>query len=230
MIRALKSKLTVPEMCIIGLYAVIAIAFNAFFEFKVFALAALVVVMALLSLLVFDNKKTTLENTGLSLLCMLYPSTVLITMIKANALGEYSLLALLLIFIVSPCADVFAYIVGITFKGKKLCPEISPKKTISGAVGGLIGGIGGSIAIYYIVGQKIETAVPAILVFALFGLVCSLLTEFGDLVESVIKRKTGIKDMGNIFPGHGGILDRIDGILFASVFIFYAFDIIIALL
>lgn len=61
------------------------------------------------------------------------------------------------------------------------------------------------------------------IVFAVIGLVCSFMTEFGDLVESVIKRKCGIKDMGKLLPGHGGILDRIDGTLFASTFIYLAF-------
>ena len=127
----------------------------------------------------------------------------------------------MLIFIISPCSDTFAYLVGSLIGGKKMCPKISPKKTISGGIGGIIGGITGSIVVYFIMKGSLNYSldIPAVVYFAAIGLIASLLTEFGDLVESVIKRKLGIKDMGKILPGHGGMLDRIDSIVFACPFI-----------
>ena len=134
----------------------------------------------------------------------------------------FVLLALLLVFVTASFCDVAAFFVGSALKGKKLCPEISPNKTISGAIGGIIGGIIGGVAVYF--GMKWFYYTPVCfgpgwadtLTFALVGAVFAALTELGDLAESTVKRKLGIKDMGDILPGHGGIMDRIDGLLFVA--------------
>lgn len=172
---------------------------------------------------VFAVGKVTLESTAYSLFALIYPAVLLIPLTLINGLGDVSFFAMVLTFIISPCADVFAYLVGRTFKGKKLCPEISPNKTISGAIGGLIGGIAGSIAVYAILKNDFNyhLSTNPYLYFGIVGLIASVLTELGDLVESFIKRSVGIKDSGKIFPGHGGMLDRIDGLIFASVFIYF---------
>lgn len=86
------------------------------------------------------DRKTTLEGVGASLLCGFYPTAILATMLLTNDLGQGSTLALLLIFTISPIADSFAFVVGSLVKGKKLCPSISPNKTISGAIGGVVFG------------------------------------------------------------------------------------------
>jgi len=183
-----------------------------------------------LALLVLDYKHSKLEGFAYSFLCAVYPSALLLTMAFANSLSTNSLVALLLMFIVPPCADTFAFCVGLTVGGKKLCPKISPKKTISGAIGGLIGGIIGAIIMYFIaIGSgilKYSGALPGWLLFAIIGLGGALLCELGDLVESIIKRQLGIKDMSNLIPGHGGVMDRIDGISFAAPFIYLVFALI----
>lgn len=182
--------------------------------------------LTLLCLLVLD-KKASLEGVGASLLSGFYPTAILATMLLANDLGEGSTLALLLIFTISPIADTFAYLVGSLLKGKKLCPSISPNKTVSGAVGGVVFGTLGSVLIYWLYTVCTSYSYAGFgnpwVMFALIGFICSVLTEFGDLVESVLKRKIGIKDMGKILPGHGGVLDRIDSTLFASTFIYIVF-------
>lgn len=178
-----------------------------------------------LSLLVIDHKTVTVEGVGLSLFAEAYPSCILLSVLVLNHADNLE--ALILCFVIAPCADVFAYLVGSLLKGKKLCPEISPKKTISGAIGGLVGGIVGSIVVYFCVGNLyFSSRAIDCLFFGAIGLVGSLLTEFGDLAESMIKRKTGIKDMGNLFPGHGGMLDRIDGMMFASAFLCFVFTLL----
>jgi len=197
--------------------------FNVFFGAEGMLVTYLTFACVLFLAPVFSGGKITLENLACSLIAFIYPAVLLIPLTLMNALGKISLFALILTFIISPCADVFAYLVGRTFKGKKLCPDISPNKTISGAIGGLIGGIAGSVVVYAIMKNEFvyHLNTNPFVYFALVGLIASALTELGDLVESFIKRSVGIKDSGKIFPGHGGMLDRIDGLIFASVFIYF---------
>ncbi|MBQ7408627.1 MAG: CDP-archaeol synthase [Clostridia bacterium] len=171
---------------------------------------------------VFTKGKCSLESLALSFLSIIYPGVMLIPFMSINYLGNISTFALVLVFVCACSADVFAYLVGRTLKGKKLCPEISPKKTISGAIGGLIGGIVGAVVTYAIMKNTFtyHLSLNAYVYFAVVGLLAAVLTELGDLVESFIKRSLGVKDSGKIFPGHGGMLDRIDGIIFASLFIY----------
>lgn len=173
-------------------------------------------------------KKANAKTFVVSLLPFIYPALLLLTSMLVNDIVAYGFIALLLIFVIAPCADTMAYLVGMTYnkirKGnaRKLCPKLSPKKTVAGAIGGLIGGMLGAIIIYLIVKPKVAFFSP-VLLFAIIGLVASLLTEIGDLFESFIKRKAGVKDSGKIMPGHGGILDRVDGMMFSSVFVYLVF-------
>ena len=187
--------------------------------------------LVLLCLLVADHRSTQLSGTGAAMICGFYPTALLSTMLLANDFAAGSTLALLLIFVISPVADTFAFVVGSIFKGKKLCPSISPHKTISGAVGGIVFGTGASVLLYWLYTVASDYVYAGWgdpwAVFAVIGCICSLMTEFGDLVESVIKRKLGIKDMGKILPGHGGVLDRIDGTLFASTFVYIVFSLVV---
>ena len=137
------------------------------------------------------------------------------------------LVGLLMIIVVSTCADTAAYLVGSTVKGPKLCEKISPKKTISGAIGGVLGGIIGALGVYFLFGKGVFINSPLEwIVYVLTGGISSLVTEFGDLVEGAIKRKLDIKDSGTLLPGHGGMLDRIDGMIFNCVFMFAVFTLV----
>lgn len=109
--------------------------------------------------------------------------------------------------------DVFAYLVGITMGKHRLCERISPKKSWEGFFGGIIGAIGvGALGAYFLDGRyEIWIALAAII--AITGVL-------GDLVESMFKREAGIKDSGNIMPGHGGVLDRFDALLISAPFAF----------
>ena len=147
-----------------------------------------------------------------------------------NYLGDLSWMVLILAFTTTSLTDVMAYLVGSALKGKKLCPEISPNKTISGSIGGLLGGIIASFATYYILKALSVPVFSAstftvILFLIMSGVMFSITTQAGDLFESWLKRRLGIKDMGNLIPGHGGMLDRIDGLVFTSftTFVLYSF-------
>lgn len=130
-------------------------------------------------------------------------------------------------------SDTFAYLVGSTLGKRKLCPSISPKKTVAGAVGGLLGSVLCAVTFFLLfdlyavipvgyVTFSDSVAVRAV-VFVVLGIVGGVLAEIGDLAASRIKRTMNIKDFGNIFPGHGGVLDRLDSIMFTLVMLFTAF-------
>lgn len=130
-------------------------------------------------------------------------------------------------------SDTFAYLVGSTLGKRKLCPSISPKKTIAGAIGGLLGSVLCAVTFFLLfdlyavipvgyVSFSDSVAVRAV-VFVVLGIVGGVLAEIGDLAASRIKRTMNIKDFGNIFPGHGGVLDRLDSIMFTLVMLFTAF-------
>ncbi len=109
-------------------------------------------------------------------------------------------------------SDVFAYFTGRFFGRHKLIPEVSPKKTVEGAIGGILSATGLAILYGFIVSKTTEL-VPNYIVLAVSGFVLSAVSQIGDLIASLIKREHGIKDYGNIFPGHGGVMDRFDSVL-----------------
>lgn len=121
-----------------------------------------------------------------------------------------------LVFIVAWMTDTFAYFTGMFFGKHKLCPHLSPKKTVEGAVGGVLG------AVFSAVVFSIYFKVNGIMLIGLMAVVGSVLSQIGDLTASRIKRIAGIKDYGNLMPGHGGVLDRFDSIIFAAPFIYYS--------
>ncbi len=126
----------------------------------------------------------------------------------------------LVIALVSPwCADSAAYFAGSFLGKRKLCPTISPNKTVEGAIGGVFGSIICTILagliFQFLVYKNITVNYPALLVIGVF---CAVVSVVGDLVFSVIKRDCGIKDYGSIMPGHGGILDRVDSVIFCVPF------------
>jgi phosphatidate cytidylyltransferase len=165
--------------------------------------------------------KTPFKRTVAWFLPFVYPSLLLAFMIFAND-NQNGFIILLLSFVVSPLSDTFAYLVGSLIGGKKLCPKLSPKKTWSGAIGGTLGGALGALIVYFIFKTDINFFSPVVF-FILIGIIASVVNIFGDLFESYIKRRVGIKDMGKILPGHGGIMDRIDGTSFVTVFVYLAF-------
>lgn len=118
---------------------------------------------------------------------------------------------LLLLLIAIWMTDTVAYFVGSRLKGPKLWPSISPGKTVSGAVGGILGGIIGTVIFGYFVFPHFDW-----FAYILLGALISITGQLGDLVESAYKRSAGVKDSGNLFPGHGGVLDRLDSLVFAA--------------
>jgi phosphatidate cytidylyltransferase len=125
--------------------------------------------------------------------------------------GELAgLVVILWLFAVVWGTDTCAYFTGRTLGGPKLWPSVSPKKTWSGAIGGLLGGAALGLLVLHLAGNDIKPP------HVLLSLAFSVATQAGDLFESALKRRYDVKDAGTIIPGHGGVIDRLDGFIFAA--------------
>lgn len=181
--------------------------------------AALLFALYLFTVLILSHGKYQLQTIGvcfLSIVYILVGFNAILVIHDARTGGEY---LYLVTFLAAWITDIFAYFCGMLFGrgGKhKLIPDISPKKTVEGSIGGTVFCIL-AMLLFGVIVERIEPAVQAnLLVFVLGGLVASVVAQIGDLSMSVIKRTYGIKDFGKIFPGHGGILDRFDSVLAVS--------------
>jgi phosphatidate cytidylyltransferase len=123
---------------------------------------------------------------------------------------ELGFVAIVFLFAVVWVTDIAAYFAGRAIGGPKLCAAVSPKKTWSGAVGGTLGGVAAGVLIVKLMGVSVA---PALVLVACF---LSVVAQAGDLLESAVKRHFGTKDAGSIIPGHGGLMDRLDGFLTAA--------------
>ena len=125
--------------------------------------------------------------------------------------GEHGFLAMIFLFATVWTTDIVAYFVGRAVGGPKLAPRVSPKKTWSGAVGGMVA----AVVVAVIVAQA--GALTGLFAIAMLAVVLSVFAQGGDLFESFLKRRFGAKDSGHLIPGHGGLMDRLDGFVTASV-------------
>ena len=173
---------------------------------------------------------------------MLYPGVfylLLMDMLNLQSTAAI-IIALILVFFSASICDAFALFSGMLFGKHKLAPVLSPKKTVEGAIGGWIACILFSMGVYAVAQSLIPENVtfvilentlmfsdlatlPSVWAFAFLGAIIGVLTQIGDLTASMIKRHFGVKDFGNLLPGHGGVMDRLDGILFCvpAVYIFF---------
>lgn len=152
------------------------------------------------------------QTLGLAYVAGLGSHAIMLRMIPDTGRGY-----VIILFTATWLTDICAYLVGSTCGKHRLAPSVSPKKSIEGSIGGLVGSVLGAMLL-----KELQVAGVAFLPDLPFshyiglGAVLSIASQIGDLVESALKRDGGIKDSGNFFPGHGGVLDRIDGLLFAA--------------
>lgn len=208
-----------------------------------------VTVMIALTIFTFDHKYE-LKDFLSTAFILFYPIVLLSIFFLINGkttLGDNpvnenygDMIGIILALFIPVFTDTFAYFTGMAIGGKKLCPEISPKKTIAGAVGGIVGGIAASVMVFLLfdfygvfdsmknvnVHALTTNMNVSLAIYMVIGLVGAVVSEVGDLAASWIKRRAGIKDFGKIFPGHGGIMDRLDSIMFVLPIIYLAFAII----
>lgn len=253
MLRAVKEKITKVEKGLVWAFAIVAIPACAVCEVYLqslgggifaSAVAFMAFIMALFIAFIANHEKMTLESFGVTVTSAIYPTLLLCVMVLINHVGITgeavkgfaldSRLAILLVFYLSPWVDSIAYVFGFCFKKyfpKKMAPKLSPNKTVIGCVGSFVGGMAGAVSLYFLYNMPVlagsyDKMYIWLPVYIAIGLIVTVAVILGDLVESCIKRKAGIKDMGNLIPGHGGILDRIDSALFATMAIYVCFFII----
>jgi phosphatidate cytidylyltransferase len=194
------------------LLLLIPVGYLAFhFEGLVYSSFALLIIFSAIILYQIENDlhQDDLRNRLLGvLLCVFYTGVIGSSFVVAAELLTKNALAFTILCVIA--TDTFGYFVGCRFGGTKLAVRISPNKTISGALAGLIGASLVAFAMFYF--EYYGSSPFAVIVI---GITVSTVSIVGDLFESLVKRSFNVKDSGNLLPGHGGALDRVDAMLFA---------------
>lgn len=182
------------------------------FEFLPFSLCLTLLVLfsALFFLFRIRDIKQSAGETGLFLLGFLYLPLLMSYLVLLREM-DHGVKWIFLLLIIVMSGDTAAFYVGSSLGKRKLYPIVSPNKSVEGMIGGLVGSILGALlaGATFFPELTIVDAVAAAFIVGLLG-------QLGDLFESLLKRSFGVKDSGNIFPGHGGMLDRLDSVLFAA--------------
>ncbi|MGL5381264.1 phosphatidate cytidylyltransferase [Clostridium sp.] len=206
-------------------YIMLALFYITGNNFELLTFILVLGTFVLLCVPVIDLKYTFID-VALTILGFVYVGILFsfIPLVNGKVGGGY---LVWLIFLGSWLSDTAAYYSGKYLGKRKLCPEVSPKKTVEGSIGGFLGSTIGC----GIFGIIVSSFVPevAIIHFFLIGALCGVMGQFGDLVASSVKRYVGIKDYSNLIPGHGGILDRFDSILFNATVVFYYLTFIVGI-
>lgn len=158
----------------------------------------------------FSHNERPFQNIALTMLCAIYvglPFALFNLMAFKNGIYDYK--PIIGLFILCWVNDTGAYLSGVTLGKHKLYERISPKKTVEGFIGGILFTLGASYALYCLSDHSLWFCMMC-------GLIVSVLGTCGDLIESMFKRSVNIKDSGSLLPGHGGILDRFDAIMFVA--------------
>ena len=192
-----------------------------YFSIAVYTISALVFFMCIIK-----TNKYNLGGGVASVASGLVVSNMFFSIFALYMLGENRLESALILgaVLVGAClTDMFAYFVGVLIGKHKLCPDVSPKKTIEGSIGGMIFVTAGMAAYgYFVLNPNIDKFYGvSIYTYIALGLICGIVSQIGDLSASMIKRNYNIKDFGKIFPGHGGVLDRFDSFIFVAPVMYF---------
>lgn len=185
---------------------------------QIYALAIFILMIVMLCIIIFRYGKINLADISVTLFGIFYIVFLLsfVTMVR-NLDNGY--IYIWMVFIGAWATDMAAYFTGVLIGRKKILPEVSPKKTLEGSIGGVVGCIL-AMLLFGLYANSVIKPVPLIN-FAIIGLICGCISQVGDWAASAIKRFVGIKDYGDIMPGHGGLLDRCDSILVVAPVIYF---------
>ena len=202
-------------LVIVGAICAIVIMFFQFAGINSFFGLILLTITALFLIVIIGGGETIkFEHIAMTFMIALFVPVFFSQVVKVRMLdnGKY---LIYLVFFAAFITDSCAFFVGRFFGRHKFAPRVSPKKTVEGAIGGFAGGLA-SFLIFGLVMQHVFGFTVNYPLLALFGALGAVIAEIGDLAASVIKRQYGIKDYGDIMPGHGGVLDRFDSVLFTA--------------
>ncbi len=198
---------------------------NAMSAANTLMIAAMLVfslLVVLFCMMMFSNGRYSIADIAVTLFGIVYV-VFLFSFVTLTRNMEKGYLYIWLIFIGAWATDTFAYFTGVAIGKTKILPKISPKKSLEGCIGGVLGCILAMVlfGLYF----KNVLAVPVIQ-FAILGLLCGIISQVGDWSASAVKRIAGVKDYGNIMPGHGGVLDRLDSILFVAPVVYFYINLV----
>ena len=215
--------ITIP-MCLLGAATPICVRWLGWVNMAQMAVAAvLLLVLYMLTVTVFSYGRTSVTDVCTAFVLCLYAIMGFSSVVYLHDLGDAGKYLYLLVFIGAWVTDTFAYFTGMLLGKRKLIPEVSPKKTVAGSVGGTLFCIASFVAYSFILFNA-DAHWTQHLYFALIGLATAVVAQVGDLAISVLKRHYGIKDMGKIFPGHGGVMDRFDSVVAVATVLAVSFS------
>ncbi len=225
MLSAVKSAGFAPVRFVYLLYAAALVPVSAFFGSSG---ALITILMGVLAAMTLVTLKTEPDSKALlyGLLPAVYPAIPMTALLLLAARPENDWRFYLFLTLCIPIGcDTFALFVGKAIGKHKLHPHVSPHKTVEGAVGGVFGAMLFAVAVWAIARFGEGLSVPPLWVILLLGFFGAFFSEVGDLAASYIKRVCAVKDFGWIFPGHGGMLDRMDSVMFSAVFILFVLSV-----
>jgi phosphatidate cytidylyltransferase len=210
-------KISSTSFKIIGFAATLPFLF--FYNYSdVVAFTIYIVVLSAFTIVILDYEKKTVQDILISIVGTIFVTFLFSHLIKVYNLPQGKIL-IWIVFLGAFATDTFAYFIGSNFGKHKLTP-ISPKKSIEGAIGGLIGSIIIVLIFGYIATAKLGLTYP-IYNYIVLGLITGTISQIGDLSASIFKRYAKVKDYGALIPGHGGVLDRFDSVLFIAPAVYY---------
>ena len=213
-----KSAVVVPGFIASIVFCAISVVnTDAFYDYMVLITVAYVFVLMLM--MVFFRSNCSFSDVALSFAGTIYVTVFFLHIFFVRKMNLGNLLIWVL-FISAWSTDTFAYFAGRCLGKHKLCPSISPKKTVEGAFGGVVGCLI-CVCAYVAIVAKYNSLSVNYFNTVILALVASVFSQVGDLAASCIKRENNVKDYGNLIPGHGGILDRFDSVLLISPVVYY---------
>lgn len=185
-----------------------------------FMITVILLLVALMFVYVFSFPKFKANQVMAAYFSLIY-APVMLSFIFLTRQLPYGVYLVWMIFISSWISDTCAYLVGVLMGKHKLVPQLSPKKTIEGSVGGILGSaIVGALFGFFLLDKTLGGHQFGIMLF-IIGAIGSIISQVGDLAASAIKRNHDIKDYGKLIPGHGGIMDRFDSVIFTAPMIYF---------